>query len=298
MFPPHRMLAAVDFSEPSRTALQMAARLAAQCHGELHVVYAEDPLICAAARAVHVRPWDDAREQLAAFTGGAAVASQVVIHPHVIEGHPTDVICTIGRREQADVIVVGTHGASAVDRLVFGTTADAVIHCSELPVLLVPPTWTPPRANVTDLAGSGPIVAGVDFTIGSLEAIAAASTLARLLDTPLQLVHAVPQSIASDSWQGQAVEQLVSRQVDTAHRELDRIVRNVGPGVRVGTKIVHGPVPRALADAVHAAEGHPLLVLGRRRSRCHGDVPGAIAHRVALLTQVPTLMYMAPESGD
>ena len=46
MFPPHRVLAAIDFSEASRVALRMAARLAAHCDSELHVLYAEDPLLC------------------------------------------------------------------------------------------------------------------------------------------------------------------------------------------------------------------------------------------------------------
>ena len=47
--PPRRILAATDFSEGSRVALTFAGRMAKQCHGTLHVLHAEDPLLSAAA---------------------------------------------------------------------------------------------------------------------------------------------------------------------------------------------------------------------------------------------------------
>jgi len=297
MFPPTTILAGVDFSEPSRAALHMAARLAAHCRAQLHVLYAEDPLICGAARAAHVRPCEDARAELDAFISASALPSHIVIHPHVIEGRAADVICTIGRREQADVIVVGTHGRSAGDRLVFGSTADAVLRHSGLPVLLVPPTWTPPGGTRTDLAGSGPIVAGVDFTAGSFEAVAAAASLARLLHTPLQLVHVVADATAIGALR-RLEEDALTRRADAADRDLACVARALTKEVVVGRRIERGSVPHALAGLARSLEGHPLLVLGRRLPRSHGDTPGAIAHCTALLSQVPTLMYMATEAVD
>jgi nucleotide-binding universal stress UspA family protein len=297
MFPPTTILAGVDFSEPSRAALHMAARLAAQCNGELHVLYAEDPLICAAARAAHVRPCEETRTELAAFIAASALPPQVVIRPHVIEGRAADVICTIGRREQADVIVVGTHGRSAVNRLVFGSTADAVLRHSRMPVLLVPPAWTPPAGTHTDLRGCGPIVAGVDFTAGSFEAVAAAASLARLLRTPLQLVHVVAEATAAGALR-HLEDDALARHAEAADRDLACVARGVPKEVAVERRIERGSVAHALAAVAQSVGGHPLLVLGRRLPRSHGDTPGAIAHRTALLSQVPTLMYMATRAGD
>lgn len=297
MFPPTTILAGVDFSEPSRAALQMAARLAVHCRSDLHVLYAEDPLICAAARAAHVRPCEDARAELTTFTCASALPPGVVIHPHVIEGRAADVICTIARREQADVIVVGTHGQSAVDRLVFGSTADAVLRHSELPVLLVPPMWTPPDGTRTNLTGCGPIVAGVDFTAGSLEAVAAAASLARLLETSLHLVHVVAEATSVGALRHHEEDALAHR-ADAARRELACVARGLTKELGVERRIERGPVPRALADVVRSLEGHPWLVLGRRLPRSHGEAPGDTAHRTALLSQVPTLMYMANEAAD
>ena len=42
-------------------------------------------------------------------------------------------------RLESDLIVVGAHGRSAVDRLVFGSTTHHVISAGTRPVLTVPP---------------------------------------------------------------------------------------------------------------------------------------------------------------
>jgi len=50
MILPRTILAAVDFSDASRAALVLAARLARHCGSDLHVVHAEHPLLDAAAQ--------------------------------------------------------------------------------------------------------------------------------------------------------------------------------------------------------------------------------------------------------
>ena len=73
--PPRSILAAVDFSEPSRVALEFATRLANQCQATLHVLHVEDPLPAAAARVGHVDLLRETREGLARFTAGTAAAA-------------------------------------------------------------------------------------------------------------------------------------------------------------------------------------------------------------------------------
>src|SRR5258706_159159 len=77
MIPPRRVLAAVDFSETSRTALAFAARLAHHCGAELHVVYAQDPLLDAAARVHGVDLETEAHEELHSFMADEWPASQL-----------------------------------------------------------------------------------------------------------------------------------------------------------------------------------------------------------------------------
>ena len=72
-FTPRRILVAVDFSEPSRTALRFGARLAVQCSAELHVLHAEDPLLSAAARAGGIDLRDETLEELPRFIDASAL---------------------------------------------------------------------------------------------------------------------------------------------------------------------------------------------------------------------------------
>jgi nucleotide-binding universal stress UspA family protein len=296
MFPPRRVLAATDFSEPSRDAVVMAARLAVQCHAQLHVLFAEDPLLCAAARVRGVNLGQQARDELDTFIAHSHLPTGLFVHPHVVGGDAVAVICDIAHRECADVIVLGTHGMSGAARLVFGSVAEAVLRQSTIPVLLVPDGWKAPSAPAPDLTGVGPVIVGVDFTAGSLEAIAAGSQLARILHTSLELLHVVPSQTVIARWKPHA-DQVVDQRTAFARGELLRLARSLGDDIKVETTLCAGVVADAIATAARAGDGrHPLLVLGRRLAHSRGDAPGAIAYRAAFLSQVPTLMFIQQDS--
>ena len=297
MFPPRRILAAIDFSEPSRVALTMAARFAAHDAGELHVLHAEDPLLCAAARARGISLSVQARDELKAFIGETGLPPAVPIQPHVIGGVAAPVICDFAKNQSVDVIVIGTHGMSGAERLLFGSTAEAVLHRSRIPVLLVPPTWSPPSPSSADLSGVGPVIAAIDFTGASFEAMGAAFRMARALHTALELLHVVPSLPVIDRWRPHAVDSIDHR-IEEARAQLARLARGINMGMPVETLVEVGPIANSIAHAARPGNGrHPLLVMGRRRPRTHGDVPGATAHRVVSLAHVPTLMFMATESA-
>jgi nucleotide-binding universal stress UspA family protein len=54
-------------------------------------------------------------------------------------GNPPLKIREVARREAIDLIVMGTHGTSHLERLVFGSVAKRVVQHSGCPVLVVPP---------------------------------------------------------------------------------------------------------------------------------------------------------------
>jgi nucleotide-binding universal stress UspA family protein len=75
----------VDFSDPSRVALDFAARLATQSGAALHVLHALDPLLSAAADAHEIDLTRESREELVRFTATIA-AARGPLHHHVITG--------------------------------------------------------------------------------------------------------------------------------------------------------------------------------------------------------------------
>ena len=54
-----------------------------------------------------------------------------------VTGHPAVTICEEAETQQADLIIVGSHGRSAVDRLLLGSVSNGVVHRSKIPVLVV-----------------------------------------------------------------------------------------------------------------------------------------------------------------
>ena len=290
--PPRRVLAAVDFSEPSRTALTFAARLARHCNAELHVLHAEDPLLCAAARTGGVDLRQQTRDELATFLAASALPAGLAIHTHVIGGVATSVICDIAMREEADVIVLAARGISGGERFLFGSTAEGVLRHAHTPVLIVPPDWSAPAAETYDLSGLGPVIAAVDFTSPSVDAAAAACRLAQTLHTSLELLHVVPDLPVLERWKAQAAD-AITRRVAEAEHELSTVTCSLDARVGVERRIESGRVAERIAEAAHIGGGRqPLLVLGRRRPGERGGAPGATAYRVLTLAHVPVLMYL------
>ncbi|MCY0894981.1 MAG: universal stress protein [Alicyclobacillaceae bacterium] len=52
-------------------------------------------------------------------------------------GQPANRICEVAEEEGADLIVVGSHGRGAIDRLLLGGVSYGVVHRSKIPVLVV-----------------------------------------------------------------------------------------------------------------------------------------------------------------
>ncbi len=55
------------------------------------------------------------------------------------EGFPEHEILNIAKEWEADVIVMGTHGRSGLERILTGSVAEYVIRHAEIPVLVIPP---------------------------------------------------------------------------------------------------------------------------------------------------------------
>ena len=55
----------------------------------------------------------------------------------VIDGHPADTLVEYAEREGADLLVVGSRGAGAIERFLLGSISDRVVHHAHCPVLVV-----------------------------------------------------------------------------------------------------------------------------------------------------------------
>ncbi len=64
-------------------------------------------------------------------------AEDVPFHSTIVDGSPSREIVDYATENGIDVIVMGTHGRSGVDRLLLGSVAERVVRSSPAPVLTI-----------------------------------------------------------------------------------------------------------------------------------------------------------------
>jgi nucleotide-binding universal stress UspA family protein len=294
VIPPRAILAAVDFSEPSRVALEFAARLANQSRAALHVLHVEDPLLAAAARTQGIDLSHETREELARFTAPSLAAAWTPLNHHVVSGQSTQTICDIASREQADFIVLGVHGMSGVTRALFGSTTEGVLERAATPVFVIPDSWVPPHPAAKDLSGMGPVIAAIESSCSAVAGAAAAARLAETLKTTVSAIHVVPALHVLDRWRPHA-EAAVAEQMTKARTELETALVGAKTDLDIPLRIVTGSIPEQLAAAVATSGPHSMLVMGRHVRGSRRGVPGATAYRVLGLAHVPVLVHCLSE---
>lgn len=129
-----------DGSDGAEAALRHAVSLAETYDAELHVLYVVPELdVPASGRLTQVveRLTDagetivDEAEETARNEGLHQVST------HLRRGHVDSRILEFVAERDGDLLVVGTHGRSGVDRVLLGSTTEKVLHQSGVPVLAV-----------------------------------------------------------------------------------------------------------------------------------------------------------------
>jgi len=138
-----RILVPIDFSEHAGPVLEWASHLASQ-HGSrvllLHVYHL--PVEFEQLEGAYLPPdfWttvrDEAQQQLDA-TAAQFRKQGIPVEALVREGYPATVIEEEARRQQADLIVIGTKGLSGLKHLLLGSIAERVVQKAPCPVLTV-----------------------------------------------------------------------------------------------------------------------------------------------------------------
>ena len=96
-------------------------------------------------------------------------------------------ICKVASSRDVDIIVMSTHGRTGPRRLIYGSTADRVLHDADVPVLLVP------AASAERWPAEGPlkILVPLDGSELAQEALRPAADLARVLQARILLLRVV-----------------------------------------------------------------------------------------------------------
>ncbi len=127
-----------DFSPLSEAALEYATALARDTGASLLIVHVEeDPLAYGAGEGfVPLPEWST--EALKKRLHQVVPTDPRVKHQHrLLMGDPATMIVQLAEEEQADLIVMGTHGRSGLSRLLMGSVAEQVVRTAPCPVLTI-----------------------------------------------------------------------------------------------------------------------------------------------------------------
>ncbi len=145
-----RIVAAVDFSEPSRHALQRALELAKRLGSAVDVVHVTSEIRPAVPfsrlnRGMVAQLQEEELELAEGeLEGFVPKIPGVRIRRQVLMGLPSVQVLAYAARVGADLIVLANHGRTLGEKLLLGSVADRVLRKAKVPVLLVP---APPRGR-------------------------------------------------------------------------------------------------------------------------------------------------------
>jgi nucleotide-binding universal stress UspA family protein/mono/diheme cytochrome c family protein len=137
------ILVPIDFSANSARALDYAKMLAQRFGAAIHLVHVcEVPSMATAsmdAYAIAYSDWsqrlgDEAEHELARVAAGV---HGIKTSTEILFGHPARCIITAATTNQADLIVMGTHGHGPVLHVVMGSVAERVVRTAPCPVMTV-----------------------------------------------------------------------------------------------------------------------------------------------------------------
>jgi len=135
-----RVLIPTDGSTASEGAIEHAIDLAKQYGATLHALYVVDSGTYSSLEAAADVVADELRaegseavEAIAARAEDGGVTAETAIETGVVHKSIVDYV----DREGIDLVVMGTHGRTGVDRFLLGSVAEKVIRTADAPVMTV-----------------------------------------------------------------------------------------------------------------------------------------------------------------
>lgn len=183
-----RILVATDFSKPAHQALKVAITLSQNFGAKLYLVHASvatpwgaetGPLPVEVLDA-ELEADKEEMQQLVQNEPELRVLSPRVV---VAYSEPINLIQGVSTEEGIDLIVVGSHGASGLERLVLGSVAEAVMRHTTCPVMIVGPNCTVEQHPFRS------VLFATDLKTTGLRAAQYASALAERFHGKLTILH-------------------------------------------------------------------------------------------------------------
>lgn len=263
------ILAATDFSDRGDRAVRRAAMLATTFSADLmlaHVVEGDQPehLLWAFGGL--------ATKELESTARTIADSYGVVCTARVVRGEAYDAIAALARDAAADFIVMGTHRRNSVKDVFVGTTLERVLRTQTVPVLV---------ASVEQPAAYRTVLAAVDFSDCSGDALRSASSLGLLRGTQGTILHVSDpsDSVEPGSSPRDTGMRIAADALDTGQR-MTQFVQSLDLGdiqCSVRVRPCEGPPAPCIARVADEINADLVIVGARGRNQAIKMLLGSVA---------------------
>lgn len=131
-----KILFPTDFSHTGDAALALATALARDAGATLIIAHVEEPPVAYGGGEMYYGMPEPAVEEIQQMLDAVKPPDPSVKYEHrLVAGDPPSAIVRLAEEEQADLIVMGTHGRTGLSRLLMGSVAEAIVRRSPCPVL-------------------------------------------------------------------------------------------------------------------------------------------------------------------
>lgn len=211
-------------------------------------------------------------------------------------GLPSTQICDVARVHNADLIIVGTHGWTGFNRVVFGSVAERVIQRAPCPVLSIPdrsPEDTAGRHSLT--IEPRHIVLPIDFSDCSMDAYEYAVQVAKWFETSLTLLCAIePPSYSLDFTLTHPLQDKANREkINKRLQELTTVL--VEQGLSAQYELVAKPSVEAILEASSAQKADLLIMGTHARKGLSRLILGSTTAQVLQHSPCPILTVKSPK---
>ena len=273
-----RILVPTDGSESADAALDHAISLAAAADAEIHLLSVVNPYVLST-----VTERKEVEAEFEAVVEDAATRVReagVDVRTTVEAGFPHEEILNAIEDGGIDLVAMGTHGRSGLQRYVIGSVAEKTVRLSPVPVLTV-------RTDATGTRPYDDVVVPTDGSDAAAPAERWGVDLAGQSDAVVHALSVVPKARIRSS-------ETVDAQEEAARKAVDRVVAlGDSAGVRVSDTIEHGVPHRVILDYCEDTDAD-LVVLGTHgRTGVERFVLGSVAEKVVRLSETPVLVVPA-----
>ena len=284
------ILVPVDFSPPSRLAVNYGISLARKLRAKLtllHVVESGATLIAGfPPRRTNLAKeyWDQALRMLSALVGPED-QDDLDLLVLMKSGEVKDEIFRTIADQHADVVVMGTHGRGLFGRWLIGSVTEAMLRKVSIPILTVCRSMQPLSFNR--------ILFATDLSESSKRKFGFVLDLARTLRSDVTLLHVLePVSVTYGG--GEMAEYVNRHNAKEARAELDRLIPELTPeDIRIDAAVVDGSAAEEILKSAELNGADLIMITVQPKGIVERALLGTTAERVIREADVPVLSVPA-----